>query len=94
MNEELKQEIADIIDRCKISCSVENFEDKSNYWYNIAHYYPLSENFIKKFRSKINIEQLLDNKEIPEMTKERIRDKTIFDPPEQINSRYDILDIR
>lgn len=69
-------------------------------WLQLSYYQKMSFDFIMAFRHKVVVGNLLQNKNISEETKQEIKNNTILSPPpkkiiiEQIDSRYDILDIR
>lgn len=54
MNKKLQQEIQGIINNLNLNCSIDEFKDIVN-WYNISEYQKLSEDFIREFKDKVNI---------------------------------------
>jgi len=65
MNKQIKQEIKKIIKQNNFNCTVEEFQDKVN-WYYISRYQKLSEKFIREFQDKVNWDDISYDQKLSE----------------------------
>ena len=74
MEESLKKEIEELIVKLKLDCSIEQFQDKVN-WYNISHSQKLSEQFIENFQDKVDWTYISHSQKLSEQFIEKFQDK-------------------
>lgn len=64
MNEKVKKEVQKLIEHYDLKCGVEDFADKAD-WLDISKNQNLSEDFIREFRSKVDLHCILSRLPLP-----------------------------
>ena len=78
MNQKLKKEIVKLIGYYNLNCSIEEFENKAN-WYHISQYQYLSESFIREFKNKVEWTQISSNQKLSEKFIKEFQDNVIYE---------------